>query len=73
MRNLPPKRYGKNKNNDSVKFATWYESDMQKQKVNLETALAKNNANILDFKCYNKGKHIQDIEKWENLNRIHED
>lgn len=67
MRNLPPKRYGKDKNNDSVKFATWYESNMQKQKVNLETALAKNNGNTVDFKCYNKGKHLQDIGEMGEL------
>ena len=59
IRNVPPKRYGNNKNNDAVKYATWYEAD-QKMKTNkLETALVKNSS--VQLKIYNKSKHLKDI------------
>jgi hypothetical protein len=67
IRNVPPKKYGKNKNNNSVKYATWHEANMQSGEDKLETALVKNSS--VDLKIYNKGKHLKDIEKIDELDR----
>lgn len=67
MRNVPPKRYSSNKNNNTVKFATWYEANIEASETKLETALAKNSST--EFKIYNKGKHLKDIGVLEHTDR----
>lgn len=59
IRNVSPKRFGKNKNNNTIKYATWHEADSKIQQDKLETALVKNSS--IELKIYNKGKHLQDI------------
>lgn len=67
MRNVPPKRYGGNKSNNAVKYATWHEANIGASQDKLETALVKNNS--IEFKIYNKGKHLKDIGELEETNR----
>ena len=67
IRNVPPKRYGKTKSNNSVKYATWHEADMQTGEDKLETALVKNSS--IELKIYNKGKHLKDIEKIDKIDK----
>lgn len=57
IRNVPVKRYGSHRNNNAVKFATWYEAT--KETTNLETILVKNSS--IELKIYNKGKHLKDL------------
>lgn len=65
MRNVPSKRYGNNKNNNAVKYATWYEAETGEDK--LETALVKNAS--IELKIYNKGKHLKDIGELNELDK----
>lgn len=67
IRSVPPKRYGKNQSNNSVKYATWHEANMQSGEDKLETALVKNSS--IELKIYNKGKHLKDIGKIDELDR----
>jgi hypothetical protein len=67
IRSVPPKRYGKNQSNNSVKYATWHEANMQSGEDKLETALVKNSS--IELKIYNKGKHLKDIWKIDELDR----
>ena len=67
MRNVPPKRYGNNRSNNAVKYATWHEANIGAKSDTLETALVKNSS--IDFKIYNKGKHLKDIGEIETLDR----
>lgn len=67
IRNVPPKRYGTNKNNNGVKYATWREANAAEQTDNVETALVKNNS--IELKIYNKGKHLKDIGELDELDR----
>lgn len=67
IRSVPPKRYGKNQSNNSVKYATWHEANMQSGEDKLETALVKNSS--IELKIYNKGKHLKDIRKIDELDR----
>ncbi len=64
IRNVPPKRYGNNKDNNGVKFATWFEANSNTKQENLETALVKNSS--VELKIYNKGKHLKDIGELED-------
>ena len=59
MRNMPTKKYGTYRNNDAVKYATWHESNVAKNKDSLETVAIQNSTRI--FKIYNKKKHLLDI------------
>lgn len=67
IRNVPPKRYGGNKNNNTVKYATWREANTNLAEDKLETALVKNSS--IEFKIYNKGKHLKDIGELDELDR----
>ena len=58
MRNVPPKRFGQDKRNNAIKYATWHCADMAAQTDRLETALVKNSS--LELKIYNKGKWMKD-------------
>lgn len=57
IRNVPAKRYGRNGNNNAVKYATWYEAT--EETTRLETILVKNSS--VELKIYNKGKHLKDL------------
>ena len=67
IRNVPPKRYGRNKNNNAIKYATWNEANTAGATDNLETALVKNSS--IELKIYNKGKHLKDIGELDELDR----
>ena len=67
IRGVPPKKYGKNYCNNSVKYATWHEANLQSGKDNLETVLVKNSS--VELKIYNKGKHLKDIGELEELDK----
>ena len=67
MRNVPPKRYGNNKGNNAVKYATWHEANIGTSEDKLETALVKNSS--IELKIYNKGKHLKDIGELDKLDK----
>lgn len=67
MRNVPPKRYGTNKGNNAVKYATWHEANIGTSEDKLETALVKNSS--IELKIYNKGKHLKDIGELDELEK----
>ena len=67
MRNVPPKRYGNNKNNNAVKYATWHQANIGAGEDNLETALVKNSS--IELKIYNKGKHLKDLGELDELDK----
>lgn len=67
MRNVPPKRYGNNKGNNAVKYATWHEANIVTSEDKLETALVKNSS--IELKIYNKGKHLKDIGELDKLDK----
>lgn len=67
MRNVPPKRYGNNKGNNAVKYATWHEANIGTSEDKLETALVKNSS--IELKIYNKGKHLKDIGELNKLDK----
>ena len=67
MRNVPPKRYGNNKGNNAVKYATWHEANIGTSEDKLETALVKNSS--IELKFYNKGKHLKDIGELDKLDK----
>lgn len=67
MRNVPPKRYGNNKGNNVVKYATWHEANIGTSEDKLETALVKNSS--IELKIYNKGKHLKDIGELDKLDK----
>lgn len=67
MRNVPPKRYGNNKGNNAVKYATWHEANIGTSEDKLETALVKNSS--IELKIYNKGKHLKDIGEIDKLDK----
>ena len=67
MRNVPPKRYGNNKGNNAVKYATWHEANIGTSEDKLETALVKNSS--IELKIYNKGKHLKDIGELAKLDK----
>jgi len=65
IRNISPKKFGKCKGNDSVKYATWHESSIAHQTDRLETVVVKNSS--LELKIYNKGKQLVDTGRYEEL------
>lgn len=67
MRNVPPKRYGNNKNNNAVKYATWHQANIGAGEDSLETALVKNSS--IELKIYNKGKHLKDLGELDELDK----
>lgn len=67
MRNVPPKRYGNNKGNNAVKYATWHEANIGTSEDKLETELVKNSS--IELKIYNKGKHLKDIGELDKLDK----
>ena len=67
MRNVPPKRYGNNKGNNAVKYATWHEANIGTSEDKLETALVKNSS--IELKIYNKGKHLKDIGELDKIDK----
>lgn len=67
IRNVPVKRYGKNKENNAVKYAAWYEANAKLGEEKLETALVKNSS--IELKIYNKGKHLNDLGMIDALDK----
>ena len=67
MRNVPPKRYGNNKGNNAVKYATWHEANIGTSEDKLETALVKNSR--IELKMYNKEKHLKDMGELDKLDK----
>lgn len=67
IRNVPVKRYGKNKENNAVKYAAWYEANAKLGEEKLETALVKNSS--IELKIYNKGKHLNDLDMIDALDK----
>ena len=67
MRNVLTKRYGNNKGNNAVKYATWHEANIGTSEDKLETALVKNSS--IELKIYNKGKHLKDIGELDKLDK----
>lgn len=58
IRNVPAKKYGKSKNNNAVKYKSWYEADQKSGQDSLETVQAENSA--VRLKIYNKKKQLED-------------
>lgn len=67
IRNVPVTRYGKDRNSNSVKYATWHEANMKTNIDRLETILVKNKS--VELKIYNKRKHLEDIGILDNPGR----